>query len=405
MMFRFFFGIIRWVVPETALDFIGIHSLTNARVSSEIERMIDESYSFPVIDPSRWEELSESLGGDLYVLHLIFKAGQTGVYGIDIDGQLCVLAYRQYCPSSRHPQSTSLRDYWFLKHLEHTGLVPRVYAVSAPFIAPEDSIGKVDWQGCENSDPEVRYVLSERIIGRSLLEIVSRNGQVVQQPLDVAVRYTIEMIEFIEKIHREKIVHGDAQFGNFMVDPVTGEILSLIDFERAAIFNEDEVLPCDYEEGAPFGLGLWVSPWEALMCPKSFRDDIHRIFMTLAVMMYGQEYVYYQAILATAAVRAYDSHGMEMEREYVVMILRNIWMAQRQSGEIFLLSSDRLDQTFAQFGIAHLDAPLITEFLPISSVRDKFQQLEKELIEMSIEQRPDYESIKQVLLDIVQLVE
>lgn len=404
-MFRNILWMLRWVVPESPLDFLGIQSLTNARVASEIESMIEESASFPIIDASRWGQLSESLEGNPYELRLIYKSKQTGVYAVEMDGEHRVLVYRQYCASGRHPQSSSLRDYWFLKHLEHTGLVPQVHAVSAPFRAPENSTGKVDWR--ENSEPEVRYVLSGRIIGRSLLEIVSRGGEVVQQPLAVAVRYAIQMIQFIEKIHRQNVIHGDAQFGNFMVFPESGEYLSLIDYERAAIFNEFEVLetPCVYEEGAPFVLGVWVSPWEARMCAKSFRDDIHRIFMTLAVMMYGHQYLNYQAALATGAVRAYDVHGMEMEREYVVMTLRNIWMAQRQAGEIFVLSSDRLDQTLAQFGIVRLGARLTTEFIPAISVRDKFRELEKSLIEMRIDERPDYALIKQVLLDIVHLVE
>jgi serine/threonine protein kinase len=312
-----------------------------AEALDEVQLLITESAMLPEIHARRWNALSESLpvtDSDRHTvprnLRPFWKKDQTGIYEVierppHENRPTRVIVYRGYCHSRRHPLNTSVIDYWFLLHLKETGLVPEVFALSGPLRAdylatlrgdPPGHLdqaklnrvgGKINWMPCSHSVPEVRYILMERVPGKSIADMVQVDGVMVQQPLVTALKYTIAMLEFIENIHNHNVVHGDAHFGNFIVDPSTGQVLKMIDFERAAIYNESEIIrieqPCVYGDfSRQFYRGLWMSPWESRGCAKSFRDDIHRIMITCAVMMFGKHYVQYQNMLVRGTVVAFE---------------------------------------------------------------------------------------------------
>jgi serine/threonine protein kinase len=412
---------------------------TMAEAVASIAILEKETVDRVPIDSESWKCLYENISVDHgalipHPLKLIIREGQTGVYEVTSpeDTPQMVLVYRQYCESDRHPVSTTVIDFWFLRHLAQTGLVPQVYTMSAPLGAdkllnggdPSDRAqlheirGKINWTVCRHGIPEVRYILMEKVNAVSLYDLVSRDGRLVKQPLTRAIRYTIHMLEFIERIHAQNVTHGDAQFGNFMVNPDTGEVVKMIDFERAAMFNEREIstLPrqCRYRRDSDsFVFGIWISPWEARMCAKSFRDDIYRIFITMAVMMFGEEYLRYQNILLEGATPAYTSEHTQVDPEIVLEVFCKHWRMHRNAGEIFEIHTAKFQTVLANAGISKLGKFFKTELhvrelVPapvVDVITDRFAVIQLYIISIGITERPDYGFLKSFLQNVSDIID
>jgi serine/threonine protein kinase len=312
-------------------------------------------------------------------LTLLHDMPITRVYDVRLPRHMppAVLVYKQHCQDADHPVNMMGYDFWFLRHLSDSGLVPRVYDLSGPLPASRiQRAGKlISFECPAGVDVEIRYIIMEKITGRSIDELTSSYPELV--PIPVAVRYAIRMIRAVEILHNRNVIHGDPHSGNFLIDSATDEI-KVIDFERSRIFH-----PNDYHESqlsttarGEISGGAWESPWEAIGWPVSFRDDIHRILVSLAVMVYGDAYFdHFDAWAIT------DPHT---------------WLDYRSNGHIFHVPG-RFQPLFS-----------LTSRIADHKLRDEvktgFGRIQELTMSMDVLHRPDYDGIVDLLDDIIFLL-
>ncbi len=407
----------------------------------------------PSPDPKLWRTATERLEledvcHEEYLLEEMFKFGNTGVYTIlgkknvrgDINPSL-VIVYRQHCASRMYPLHTSVVDYWFLRHLADSDIVPKVYQLSAAMSATTlmkrelniigavrfdrliaDPVyrarvnGKVHVTGCPSSSPlgtvpELRYIVTEKVNGVSVSSVWATIGAF---PVQQVVNIGIEMISTLRRIHAMNVVHGDASFGNFLFNPDSQKVLKVIDFERARIFNEEEMLAaapaCMLNiDSQNRSRSRWYSPWNSLQCIPSFRDDIYRVFISLAALIYGHDYMSYFNRVSSHVTHTLQGHSI-VHRE-MSQVLYQVWTDHRFGGEIFYL--DGLMAAFHTAGqatdwIDFKTTFYISEVVPeqISvNIRDLFSTIEKHIIGLGLTDRPDYDFLILILSDISALLD
>jgi hypothetical protein len=389
------------------------------------------------ISVSDWQRAAETLEiDDIHVpvkLNLIYVGDESSVFDVVTDTQSpfpLVMVYRAFCPASRRPFSTTVTDYWFLKHLERTRLVPRVIKMSAAlsvnalvkeFLPGEDigaSLsgdtakrvkGKVRLLACPHALPEIRYILMEKIEGGSVASLIDDSkGQLVPQPVHRAMDLGLQMLRILEKLHSMNVVHGDPHFGNFLIEK--GVVARMIDFERAKLFALLETdRPCRIApDSLNMLIGRWNSPWVARDCPLSFRDDIYQFFIALAMMIHGEAYIGYVNLLSTPVM--VDVGGESVKDPSATNAMLGLWKRHRFRGEIF-------DIPDSLTGIAQQHVPLRGRFHRVQSkfsltdrigvsdiaslVLDKFRSLERYVLSMGITDRPDYMFLKQTFGEII----
>jgi hypothetical protein len=371
------------------------------------------------IDISVWKSRRELLYDtdnhlEYFDLEEIYKLGATGVYRVI--GTHRVLVYRMSCGMINRVGT----DYWFLNHLKDSGLVPRVHAISATLTATQlestfggktQTDGKINMKRClDGSVPEVRYILMDRAKGDSVLEQIPRtdNGQLAKVPIKLAAEITFGMIELLQQIHSHGIVHGDAHFGNFIMKG--NRVVQMIDFEMAKLAREENI--CIESPPEEMVATRWSSPWEARGCPLSFRDDIHRVMVCFAAMIYGNDYInYFNALSLKVYNRAAMAEGRKELDPIATRMFNELWIAHRTNGHIFnvdgfddAVTDHELDlDRFKKFPRKFV----LTKVLQgmgasrIAEISNKMDKLERYVI--SITERPNYEYIMNLLDEIVEL--
>lgn len=238
-----------------------------------------------------------------------------------------ILKYSLNCGSGVH---SALREYWFARLLQRMGL-----SVAPVYISPEISVPDPDndeqrsWKikslGCGSGrHSPVRMLILKRPTGMYFSALVSRG---VPLPLNRAIVHTIRVINFLEKIHRMNVIHGNVVPSSFAYDSVTGQLLSL-DLSHARIFSLDSSQSTgpsprsiQFADLATGNYPLeYMTAWE-WRAPyiASFRNDIMRALFTLPFLLYGEQYFDHQRIIARHA------HGA-------------VWLYERKkSGNIFEL--------------------------------------------------------------------
>jgi serine/threonine protein kinase len=366
------------------------------------------------IDPSFWFSANELMAmeifgrepGTLVPLRLspMFRVETTSVYQLVDESELdVVLVYRQYCYRPSRPLNMMVTDYWFLSHLQSSGLVPKVYDISDPFLPPPmivaGAIGKTPLRRCANPgiSPEVRYIVMDRIVGDSVEDFAVNFGDTRRRvSVARAAELGIRMIQTVRKLHELGIVHGDAHSGNFLFeqvqsgDDLVGE-LRMIDFERAKFFNAEEDNSCDspeYVTSFPLNKyqpSVWNSIWEGRGCPRSFRDDIHRIYVAIAFLIHGPEYFNFLSKLANGHR---DSFA-------VTKGFWKIWHALRTEFRIFHLTGFPRFMAAMRFEQLHMTGK--NEFRLDDVAKSEFNKLEMNLRAMTITAVPDYDFIVGIL--------
>ncbi len=205
----------------------------------------------PPISCELWLQPKELLPFDLPTVHnlVLLKDvdGSAKVFSLEDDTSK-VLVYRGSATSPFHRadhREPSLVDFWFLKYIESTGVVPLVYILSqkmnyrdCPAIRSET--------GCKTpkcfsfAEDHVRYTIMERLPGRSLKAMGSMSRR-------DAIQYGVAMLDAVSRIHAYNVVHGDLHAGNVIVVSDDGN-LKFIDFENASIFVDECLDDDDYSE-------------------------------------------------------------------------------------------------------------------------------------------------------------
>ncbi len=319
-----------------------------------------------------------------------------------------LVIYRAFCSSPEHSIHTAVVDYWFLAHLRETGLVPQVYQVSAPLNGAEvfGQDGKVGVESCSISPrkyPEVRYIIMEKVNGQSLNMMIEKRTFTLVE----LVGFTIQMIETLQTLHSHNVVHGDAHYGNFLFDEHSLQFMKLIDFERAHIFNKQEILamakPCEMDDASPnLKRERWYSPWETRGCVISFRDDIHRVFLSLAALMHGLHYEDYFDRLAESV---YTRRGGKLvKNKELSQVYYNTWTMHRLAGEIFVVmkpeSLNTVIPDIQSFTIKSLKSKFHLRKDQVTELTKMFVSLETYIVGLELTDIPNYGYIVEVLRNI-----
>jgi serine/threonine protein kinase len=232
----------------------------------------------------------------------IYQSGDTGVFNLPHEaGDAWVIKYHRYCPDpSIDPIDPTVVEAFFLKDLESIpGLTHKLIYFSAPIDEPQQ-VGKLAAVGghCDDAGtrPKVRFMITEKV-GISVSKFAENMGGTVS--VRVAVKIGIQMIKLLEKLHTQKgYIHGDGHYGNYAVHPTTGNLI-LIDFGRSRLVNpgvdfaqgEDTpqpgIVPTPPGSRDSVWCHTYLSQWESRYRKPSFRDDVYRAFINVAILMYG----------------------------------------------------------------------------------------------------------------------
>lgn len=211
------------------------------------------------------------------------------------------IKYHSACYGLILRSDPTLQEAYFLQLLNK--IIPHVthkfIYMSGPFIptkpskfkqvSPDIQCGKDP----ERRPPTVRYLITERV-GDSLWGYLddTDNGRI---PFMRAIELGIDILRLIRDIHSINIVHGDVHPGNIAFR--NDRDILLIDFGRSRIG------PSDIPELAPTIIcHRHLSPWQSLRSQalSSFRDDIFRVYLIMATMIYGDSFNHAQGALCSA---------------------------------------------------------------------------------------------------------
>ncbi len=370
-----------------------------------------------------------------YRLRPLLPVTTTGVY--DVEGIAnppfpVISVYRQFCREEMNSLNSVVVDFWFLSFLKNTGLVPQVVGISEPMqgsvvqsafrhVRGADRLGKLRIAPCPSRHAllEIRYILMEKLNGLTVLDKVIEASPVGRSiPIRAAVGYGIRMILALRELHSLNVVHGDTHFGNFVLygdrdDSAVPEThgMKMIDFERARIFNPLEYAgdPCNesISHRGNIETALWNSPWESRKCFLSFRDDIHRVLVSIAAMIYGQAYTSYFTFLS-ADIN--DAAGKRHKR--ATLALRALWDHHRSRGHIFQVKGfhEYIATTGVEYlgemfkGHSHFSVIRLIEGSDAGMrIQARFLGIEHLVMSMQSTDRPNYERIINILSQIHRL--
>ena len=196
-----------------------------------------------------------------------------------------------------------LLDWWFLRYLEPLGISPKARYVSPPSslktVNPARSpklrrirMTKDDWRLCRYAPAgSVRFLVMQKA-GESLHQRMSRSAN-QRMSLERLIQLGISSIRVIRTLHEEAgVVHGDIHAGNICSHPFDENEVMLIDFGKA-FFVKD--MPLDDEqirEPLSWSHALF-SPWDILGKRPGKRDDVFKIFLTMALVLNGPRFTEY----------------------------------------------------------------------------------------------------------------
>jgi serine/threonine protein kinase len=203
-----------------------------------------------------------------------------------VDPSNWVVKYQSDCEhlGQLHPL---VRNYWFLRELQATGLVPRATFLSAPMrLEPHESvktaftIEAADCFTCSTLAGTVRYLVMDRA-PMTLSEALFVR---VRLPLSVAVKVMIDLVTKLQRMHSVGIVHGNVQIENIvLMKPDTWEV-GFIDFGKA-LFSEEIGL---FRVRSPHSQRhCGDSPYQLAGFAPSMRDDVFNAIYVGAGLVLG----------------------------------------------------------------------------------------------------------------------
>ncbi len=296
-------------------------------------------------------------------------------------------------------------DFWFLNHLKHTEVVPRVYDMSQPLDTATIDIrllssptAKIIVRQCSDTKlvPQVRYTVMERVKGKPI-DMIYGSHEDSKLPIAVAALYGIEIVTALRTIHEMNVIHGDIHPSNVMID-VNGKA-KLIDFERAKLLSPSDLRYMAKKNlcGQTFSTRMhrlrihqWSTPWEAQRCVSSFRDDMYRALYVIASMMYGYPLISFFYDLTRGEVTE------DMQRQWV-----EVKTHSNQMFNIDTSGNERLPISCRRkFLIADIFGQGNTQV--VDSVSYMFERLTNLVMYLEIDARPKYDAIISVLAEILE---
>lgn len=387
-----------WITPEP---------MTMARVLTEINSLADSIHN-PGIDISLWNTNGETLdlsgasigeGPAIYWLTRTMQSSEYAVFDVlnwgDEEYTGLSLEYTQFCPTESTQVNPMLVEFWFLRYLQPTGLVPDAYAISAPVPIVWDErgpavrgmegrnrlAGKLVLKSCSTTLPEIRYILREETQKR----LVPLGFVVSGSNLSRTIQYGLEMVEFVRQLHDRGVIHGNIQVDSFLTNAFTGSIEKVVDFRSARYYNEEEtsaIKPACQLRATELDRSTWLSTWNKRKCIVSFRDDIYRIVFILAALI----------------DRSY--RNPKFDQLISIDVWNEPWMEEEESDSTDDQVNEKQNTILLLNGLFNLESltgPHATD------MRRIFTQLSSHVLSMHVTQRPNHSGISQRLEDIYRL--
>lgn len=382
---------------------------------STVETGHDPAVNVPGPDSSLWHDLhQESFPMGIFKINQhpkslplphavkVLKLGRvvgssptSEVYEISGFDNKWVVKYYSYCPdysgSDERFKDDVEREEFFIKMINEKDrtLTYQHLFTSSPIVIP-DGPGKLGDKPrkCSGRPAQVRYIITERL-DRSIYDIMKQVGKI---PIEVAARMTLQMVGLLERLHRLNIVHGDVQFGNFMIRNTQPRSMVLIDFGRSK-FGPTQAQSDAHESsfytisGHPFN-----SPWQIRLGLASFRDDIFRAIQTMAMMIHGKRY--YQVMASIVIGRNPDSDQVFHYSD--IKWVNNLFdvVMRGHNGE--------LQREEVSFKLLDSVGVTVGNYLPIRAVLSELLA-EVRSPETPMD-KPNYDRVKKYLGEIIKLV-
>ncbi len=266
-------------------------------------RLIDSSGRTRIIGPANYVRIH--LESALYV------SATTGVYTIrEMPGK--VIKYHVYCAGSDYDSiDPTAVEAFFMEKLGPTGISPNVYYYSRALIGTFSYVGhlpKTTEVKCPSLrfHPRTRFIIMERV-GLSLYKYMSSlpGGRV---PIIEAMRMGIAMIELVQELHEQNVVHADLHLGNFAFAATReGEKrrLRLIDFGRSRVIAKRDMSVPVCKSASIVTAHPYRTKWAMRLCKPTFRDDVYLTVQMVAMLMYGAFHYTYLAEFARIDLPGY----------------------------------------------------------------------------------------------------
>ena len=350
-----------------ALDrFIAIQ---NAR---ETEDKLRSFYAPEIDDPDSVVQTTSL--GTLILKRLIASTASSTIYSISPYSDY-VLKYQMDCfdgeilPDGRTVHPLVIEQH-FINSIKHLGIAPSMLLVSPPIRVIENQVERTafylepnEYDYCLSVGSSLRYALIEDV-GISLYDIMSDYPKGIL-PLKRALDIGIQSIELIKKLHEDGgILHNDVHYGNLMVK---GAQVKIIDFGRAQYFQHIEeryslLDPADEIEEL-------LSPWEMLGYTSTRRDDVYRTIFTIASLINGHDIV--QRVRKSVSVT--DSISLRQSSSFITG-----WGQLSQFENISIITRRKVSLIL--------------------------QSIARSILELTLNQRPPYEFIKNSFEEILGLL-
>ena len=203
-----------------------------------------------------------------YVIHdLLGRGGMGAVYlGVHLELQRKV-AIKVLAPGKGEDQRLALerflREARAVAALDHPNIV-RIFDVARHNDAP--------------------YLVMEHVDGETLQQTLDRDGRV---PFEVAAEYVAQAAAGLQHAHEKGFVHRDIKPGNLIRDRFG--MVKILDMGLARSASDKDKLTEKLDEGAVVGTADFISPEQAINCPKvDGRADIYSLGATLFTLVAGK---------------------------------------------------------------------------------------------------------------------
>jgi len=250
---------------------------------------------------------------------VIARYGLTSVYGLGGRPDLAI-KYQADCSLYEriHPL---LMDYGLMDELRNSGLVPKVYMVSAPapFKAFRGDRSKFepsleDAEKCEKSPrATVRFMVMERVPMSLFGYVDTFPNKVV--PFEEAIRIVRNTIDGIERMHTRGIIHGDIHPGNVVMMNQEISQIAFIDFGMG-FFAESLVAKPAISHEPLSRVHCYLSHYNLAGYRFSYRDDVYKAVMLLAYLLNGESFMRYCVML-----QDYPEAMLQFKRDDFVFLL------------------------------------------------------------------------------------
>ena len=335
----------------------------------------------------------------------IFYGDYTSVFSIKSDPHKVIRYHLHRAPMEGSLDPTVL-DYWMLKRIEATNIAPKVYYYSASVDPNEyDQSGelialagpgktnqtKVQTKE-DNKDvkPLVRYAIMEKV-GLSIFKYIMSQPDERLSFTD-AIRLGGQMINILQTLHSLEIVHCDCHMGNFAIH---NNKIVILDFGRAKLIHKTELSDRHSRFEGDFVHSPWISPWEMQRYIPSYRDDVFRVLLGIALAIYGGSYASYWNHICQ--LRNVPDTLHKPIYDHVIQI--------KTTGQIFEIPQLNISYPLPPIMLTAFTLQGVVPDIVLEDVRRLFNEIVNEVLNVNIFTKPNYSIIKSKLLVILMLVE